>query len=54
MVLVVLEPDVVTFACDHQQVEEARKHHHRTEQEQLPERGEHEARKHGRGKAEVP
>lgn len=52
--LVVLEPDVVAFACDHQQVEEARKHHHRTEQEQLPERGEHEARKHGRGKAEVP
>lgn len=54
MIVLVLEPDVVTFACDQQQVEETRKHHHCTEQEQLPEGREHEAGEHGRRKAEVP
>lgn len=44
----------MSFACDQQQVEETRKHHHCTEQEQLPEGREHEAGKHGRRKAEVP
>lgn len=50
----VLEPDVVAFACDQQQVEKTRKHHHCTEQQQLPHGGEHDAGKHGRRKAEVP
>lgn len=52
--MLILEPDVVAFACDQQQVEETREHHHWPEQQQLPQGGEHEAGKHGRRKAEVP
>lgn len=54
MIVLVLEPDVLAFACDQQQVEKTREHHHGTKQEQLPQRGEHETGKHGWRKAEVP
>lgn len=54
MIVLVLEPDVVAFACDQQQVEKTSKHHHWPEHKQLPEGGKHEAGKHGRRKTEVP